>query len=321
MKALITGATGFIGSHLTEALLKRGYAVKCLIRKTSDTKWIESQAVELCYGDCVDFDSLKKAVSNCDYVFHLAGLTKACREEDYFCVNVKGTENIVKAIVASNRNLKRFILLSSQAASGPSYDGSPVTEETPPRPVSHYGRSKLAAEQIVLNEMEGIPFTIIRPPAVYGPRDRDFYMFFKLIKRGIFPYWGKAKYSMVYIDDLINGIILSAESEKAIGKSYFLTDGKEHTNEEIAFCIAKTFNKNLTKVRIPWAIMPFLASLGERFSKGKSIFNRDKVRELSYNCWLCDCSKAVRELGYEPRVELQEGIKWTADWYRINRWL
>ncbi len=319
MKVLVTGATGFIGSHLTEALLRKGYTVKCLIRKTSDTKWIESQAVELFYGDCVDFESLREAVSDCDYVFHLAGLTKACREEDYFCVNVKGTENIVKAILASNSNIRRFILLSSQAACGPSYDGKPVTEETPPRPVSHYGRSKLAAEEIVLKE--DIPFTIIRPPAVYGPRDRDFYMFFKLIKRGIFPYWGKAKYSMVYIDDLINGIILSAENEKAIGKIYFLSDNKEHTNEEIAFCIAKIFNKNLTRVRIPWAIMPFLASLGERISKGKSIFNRDKVRELSYNCWLCDCSKAVRELGYAPRVELQEGIKWTADWYRINRWL
>ncbi|RMG74930.1 MAG: NAD-dependent epimerase/dehydratase family protein [Nitrospirae bacterium] len=321
MKALVTGATGFIGSHLTEALLKKGYSVRCLIRKTSDTKWIESQAVEIVYGDCIDFDSLKEAVSDCDYVFHLAGLTKACREEDYFCVNVKGTENILKAVLSANRQLKRFVLLSSQAASGPSYDGKPISEDTPPRPVSHYGRSKLEAEEVVKRECRDIPYTIIRPSAVYGPRDRDFYMFFKLIKRGIFPYWGNARYSLVYIDDLINGIIQSAESERAIGETYFITDMNEHTNEEIAFLIARTFNKKPTKVRIPWAMMPFLASMGERFSKGRSIFNRDKVRELSYKCWLCDCSKAVRHLGYKPRVELREGIKWTADWYRINRWL
>ena len=321
MKALITGATGFIGSHLTEALLKKGYSVRCLIRKTSDTKWLEPHSVELVYGDCIDIDSLKEAVKDCQYVFHLAGLTKACREEEYFCINVQGTENIIKAILSSATNLRRFVLLSSQAAAGPSYNGEPITEETPPRPVSHYGRSKLAAEEVVLSVSDKIPFTIIRPPAVYGPRDRDFYLFFKLIKRGIFPYWGKTRYSLVYIDDLVNGIILSAENKIAEGKIYFITDMKEHTNEEIAFSIAKIFNKNLTKVRIPWAVMPFLASLGERITRGKSIFNRDKIRELRYRCWLCDSSKAAEELGYSPHVSLQQGMKWTADWYKINRWL
>ncbi|NOY63791.1 MAG: NAD(P)-dependent oxidoreductase [Nitrospirae bacterium] len=321
MKALVTGSTGFIGSHLVEALVHRGYEVRCLVRSTSDKKWIESLSVEIITGDCLEPESLERAVDGCDYIFHLAGLTKACREDDYFCVNVKGTENIIKAILNKNSSLKRFLFLSSQAAAGPSLNGKPIDESVEPRPVSIYGKSKLEAERLVNIVKDKIPATIIRPSAVYGPRDRDFYLFFKLIKRGIFPYWGESHYSLVYIDDLINGIILSAESEISRGKTYFITDMREYTNVEIAFEIARILEKHVRRVRIPKTIMPFLASIGERISRGASIFNRDKVREIRYNNWLCSSALAERELGYKPKVKLKEGLKWTADWYRINRWL
>ncbi len=321
MKALVTGSTGFIGSHLVEALIASGYNVRCLVRSTSDRRWIESLCVELVNGDCLDIDTLKESVKGCDYVFHLAGLTKACREEDFYCVNVKGTENIVNAVLQANPDIKRFVFLSSQAAVGPSFNGTPVNESTEPHPVSVYGRSKLEAEKIVGSAGDRIPVTIIRPPAVYGPRDRDFYFFFKLIKRGIFPYWGRSQYSLVYIDDLINGIILSVENSAAVGKTYFIADMEIHTNEEIALTIAKILGRPLRKVRVPRAIMPFLASIGEKFTKDKSIFNRDKVRELHYRYWLCDSTLAQKELGYKPAVKLEDGLKWTADWYKINRWL
>ena len=321
MKALVTGSTGFIGSHLVEALIHRGYEVRCLVRNTSDKKWIESLSVETFTGDCLDPDSLENAVEGCEYIFHLAGITKACREDDFYCVNVKGTENILRAILNRNRSIKRFLFLSSQAAAGPSLNGRTVDETIEPRPVSVYGKSKLQAEALVNEAKDKIPVTIIRPPAVYGPRDRDFYFFFKLIKRGIFPYWGMSRYSLVYIDDLVNGIILSVESDAAAGKTYFITDMQEHTNIEIALEIARILDRPVRRVRIPRAIMPFLASIGERLSRGRSILNRDKVREIRYNNWLCSSALAEKEIGYRPKVNIKEGLKWTADWYRINRWL
>jgi nucleoside-diphosphate-sugar epimerase len=321
MKALVTGATGFIGSHLAEALLSRGYEVRCLVRSGSNRRWLETLCVEFVEGDCLDEKSLEEAVKGCNYVFHVAGITKACRENDFFCVNVDGTRNLINTVIKYNNKIERFVFISSLAAVGPSLDGRPVNEETEPHPVSVYGKSKLEAERVVLGVTDQIPITIIRPPAVYGPRDRDFYFFFKLIKRGIFPYWGKARYSLVYVDDLINGIIMSAESSEAVGQTYFIADGEVYSNEEIAYEISRILNKNITKVHLPKSIMPFLASIGERFSRGPSIFNKDKVRELKYQHWICDSSKAERELGYKPKVKLSEGLKWTANWYKINRWL
>ncbi len=333
MKALVTGATGFIGSHLVESLLKKGLGVRCLVRETSSLKWIESylpqdnisvsygaSGIELFYGDCLEKDSLGTAVSDVDYVFHVAGLTKAARNEDFYSVNVGGTKNVISAVIENNGGIKRFLFVSSLAASGPSSDGKALREDSEPHPVSYYGKSKLEAEGIVNHAGKTIPVTIIRPPAVYGPRDRDFYLFFKFIKRGIFPYWGKSFYSMVYIDDLINGIILAAKSEVAQGKTYFISDNEIHTNEEIAFEIADIFQKRLTKVRLHRAIMPILANIGKKFGK-EGIVNRDKIRELSHACWICDAALAMRELDFKPSVSLKEGLKWTADWYRINRWL
>ncbi|NOY40024.1 MAG: NAD-dependent epimerase/dehydratase family protein [Nitrospirae bacterium] len=333
MKVLVTGATGFIGSHLVEALAGRGYSVKCLVRSSSNLRWIETllspskitnfpgaSSVELFYGDCQDKSCLQGAVKDCDYVFHLAGVTKTAEEDDFFAVNVKGTENIVNALIGSGSRLKRFIFLSSLAAVGPSINGTPVTESTEPHPVSFYGKSKLEAEGVVCNAMDKIPVTIIRPPAVYGPRDRDFHMLFKMIKRGIFPYWGKTIYSLVYVDDLINGILFSTTNEIATGKLYFISDSNAYTNEDIALEISRTFGRSFIKLRIPKAVMPLFAGISERFSKG-GIINRDKIRELDHPYWLCDSTLATQELGYKSTVTLKEGMKWTADWYRINRWL
>ncbi|VAX32338.1 UDP-glucose 4-epimerase [hydrothermal vent metagenome] len=333
MKVLVTGATGFIGSHLVEALAGRGYSVKCLVRSSSNLRWIETllspskitnlpgaSSVELFYGDCQDKNCLQGAVKDCDYVFHLAGVTKTAEEDNFFAVNVKGTENIVNALTGSGSRLKRFIFLSSLAAVGPSINGIPVTESTEPHPVSSYGKSKLEAEGIVYNARDKIPVTIIRPPAVYGPRDRDFHMLFRMIKRGIFPYWGKTVYSLVYVDDLINGILFSITNELATGKRYFISDSNVYTNEDIAFEIARTLERSFIKLRIPKAVMPLLAGISERFSKG-GIINRDKIRELDHPYWLCDSTLATQELGYKSTVTLKEGMKWTADWYRINRWL
>jgi nucleoside-diphosphate-sugar epimerase len=320
MKALVTGATGFIGSHLCAELAKRGYQVTCLIREKSDLKWVENIDVKLITGDCKSLDSLFPAVTDIDYVFHLAGLTKACSPDDFFCTNTKGTENLIRAVAEKSPKVKRFVYLSSLAAAGPSRNGSPLTENAEPRPVSSYGRSKLEGEKAVLNYKDTIPITILRPSAVYGPRDRDFFVFFKMLKKGVFPYWGKCYYSLLYIDDLVQGIILAAESKRAKGELYFLADSKLYTNDKILDAMSSALGARAIRLRVPKFIMPFFAYVGERVKK-EGIINRDKMNELSYSHWICDIKKAREELGFITKVRIKEGMKWTADWYRIHRWL
>jgi len=320
MKALVTGATGFIGSHLCEELVRRGYQVTCLVREKSNLKWIENIDLKLIIGDCKDIESLSLPVSDNDYVFHLAGLTKACSRNEFFCANTAGTENLIKAVAKKNPKIKRFVYLSSLAAAGPSSNGSPLSEGSEPRPVSSYGRSKLEGEKAVLKYKDAVPITILRPSAVYGPRDRDFFIFFKMLKNGVFPYWGKCYYSLLYVDDLVQGIILAAESKKAEGGMYFLADSKVYTNDEIVNAISSALGTSAIRLRVPRFIMPLFAYIGERI-KGPGIINRDKMNELIHSHWLCDNKKAKEELGFIPKVGIKEGMKWTADWYRIHRWL
>lgn len=321
MKALVTGATGFIGSHLAEELVKKGYGVTCLVRKTSSHKWIEGLKADILYGDCEDSDSLTQIPPDLDYVFHVAGLTKARRDEEFFCVNVTGTENLVKAVAAKSPGLKRFVHLSSLSAAGPSRDGSPLTEASEPKPVSSYGRSKLESEGVIMRHRNALPVTIIRPPAVYGPRDRDFFVLFNMIKKGFYPYWGKCYYSLLYVDDLVRGVIMAAEGRDAEGGTFFLSDGRVYSNEDIVNEIASVFDTKVMKLRIPLPVLSVLVNVGEKLSKGATIINKDKLKELSYFHWTCDSSKAGKDFRFVPKVSIKEGIKWTADWYRIHQWL
>jgi nucleoside-diphosphate-sugar epimerase len=320
MKALVTGATGFIGSHLCEELAKRGYKVTCLVKKTSNLKWIEDLNLNLVEGDCVKRESLLDVVDDYDYIFHLAGLTKARSGDEFFHINTKGTENLIKTISERKPKLKRFIYLSSLAAAGPCKSGVPVQEDTCPSPVSDYGKSKLEGEKAVLNYKDSIPITILRPPAVYGPRDKDMLVLFKMIKKGIFFDLGKCYYSLLYVDDLIQGIILSAESKEAEGKIYFLSDPKFYTGKEIAMAISSALDVKAMPLKVPKFAMPFFAFIGEKINK-QGIINRDRVKDFRHTYWICDSSKAKEELGFIPKVGIKEGIKWTADWYRIHKWL
>ncbi len=320
MKALVTGATGFIGSYLVEALLKRGCDVTCLLRKTSDLKWIEHLDLKYLFCDLAETESFHDKMREFSHVFHLAGLTKAKSEKDFFLANADGTKCLLKAVFRGNPNIERFIYVSSLAAAGPATDIAPVSDDTPPMPVSSYGRSKLEGEKAVMAFMNEIPVTIVRPSAVYGPRDKDFYVLFKMVQKGFYFYWGRCFYSLLYVEDLIQGILLSAEKEEGVGKTFFLSDGVIYSNDDLFKEVSSALEVEAAKIRVPSSIMPVIAFLGEKIVK-KGIMNRDKIKELRHSNWTCDSSRAERELGFNPKTTLREGIKWTADWYKIHRWL
>lgn len=321
MKVLVTGATGFIGSNLVAELVKRGYEVTCLARKTSRLRYLEGLNLNIVYGDCTDKDSLQRLSLNFSYVFHLAGLTKARKEEEFFLTNGKGTENLLNVVSESPQRVKRFLYMSSLAAVGPSREGTPLDETATPWPVSLYGKSKLEGEQATLRYKDQIPVTVLRPSAVYGPRDREFFLFFKMVKRGFYPYWGKCYYSLLYVDDLVRGLIGAAESSEAEGKVYFLSDGRIYSNEDIVHEIMQAMDAKAVRLRIPAAVMGLVAKVSEKFAHEATMINSDKIREIQHSHWTCTIKKAENELGFAPRVTLKEGIKWTADWYKIHKWI
>ncbi len=319
MKALVTGAAGFVGSHLAEALTGKGYDVTCLARKTSSLKWIEHLDLKYLFCDLADIESCSEEIRDFDYIFHTAGLTKTSCEKDFFTVNTECTRKLLK-VAAGNRRLKRFVYVSSLAAAGPSGAGRPIDENAQPHPVSSYGKSKREGELAVLEYGAEFPVTIVRPSAVYGPRDRDFFLLFSSVKKGFFPYWGRSSYSLIYVDDLIQGIIVAAEKKEGEGRTFFLADSTVYTNDEIVQEISLALGCRAARVRLPRRLLPLVALIGEKVNK-KGIINRDKAREIRYPDWTCDVGRAREELGFKAKITLREGIKWTADWYRIHRWL
>ncbi|MDA8085572.1 MAG: NAD(P)-dependent oxidoreductase [Nitrospiraceae bacterium] len=330
MSALVTGATGFIGSHLLPKLLENGYKVRCLTRSGAARQKLSGLPVEFCIGDLSDPASLEKAVRGVDYVFHLAGLTKTDKEHEFYDVNARGTKNLAQAVARENPGLKKFIYLSSLSAAGPVLDGMPpLTEDIPPHPVSHYGKSKLQGEEAVLEIAGRVPVTILRPTAVYGPGDKDFYLLFKMIKKGLFLYWGEGSYSLIYVQDLVDAIVKAAGIPGQKGSQqagiYFLSDGNIYTITEIAGSIAGAMpwakREKPFRVPVPRFLLPMAAVFCGIGGRDSGIINRDKIREMGFKDWCCDADRARREIGFEPKITLKEGVKWTADWYRIHQWL
>jgi len=332
MKAYVTGGTGFIGSHLVEGLVDRGYHVTCLTRKTSNLRWLnhlltaKSPQVELVRGSLHDSDVLAQHIRDADLVFHLAGLTKAPDAATYDRVNAEGTKHLIEACLGAQTNLGRFVYCSSLAAVGPSCNATPNTEEVTPQPLTDYGRSKLKGEMVVREYADRLPITIIRPPAVYGPRDSDIFLFFQMINRGMIPILGEADklLSLVYVKDLVAGIYTAAVSERAIGETYFLTDGDIHTWRDIERVIADALEKRPFKVKVPFFLLDCISIFMEaaaKITRQTSTLNRQKVRDLKQRFWICDSTKAQKELGYRPNYFLEKGIQETADWYRANDWL
>jgi len=326
LKALVTGATGFIGSHLVEALVQRGTQVRCLVRNKKHLGWVKDSPVEFVVGNCQEKNSLKQGVKDVDQVFHLAGATTAVKEKTYFQVNALGTENLVQACIENNPRLQKFIYLSSQAAAGPCRSGGRKKESDPCQPVSPYGKSKLLGEQLALSHAHEIPLLILRPSAVYGPRDKGFYALFKCLSKGIKPCLSvhDQHISMCYVQDLVRGILLAAEIQRENGEIFFLSDGQDYRMEEIGDTFAKAMEISALRLRLPKQILFGMALFAECFSRVSakpSIMTRGKVGEMIQKNWLCDIARARALLGFEPRVSLARGAELAVAWYKKENWL
>ncbi len=328
MRASITGGTGFIGSHLIDALLARNYEVSCLIRSSSNLRWLKGKNIRFVKGDLFDDGTLKELVAGADRVFHLAGVVKSKTEEGYFRSNVEATRNLLEACVTHAPSLDKFIHVSSQTAVGPSPDLSrPVTEESPCSPLTAYGRSKRAGEEVVLSYRDRIPVTIIRPPAVYGPRDTEIFIFFQTIRRGLNPMigFGDKRLSLIHSADLVEGLLLAAESPRSAGEIYFISSEEFYGWKESGKLAARLMGrKNPLPIRIPHAAVYGIAAVAQFFSLFRSAaatLNIEKARDLTQAYWTCDTSKAKRDLGYRQTMSLEEGFRDTIAWYRAEGWL
>jgi nucleoside-diphosphate-sugar epimerase len=325
-KVLVTGATGFVGSHLVDSLVERGSDVRCLVRKSSNLRYVKHPQVELAYGGLDDSTDWDEALADVDLIYHVAGTTFARRAKDYFTVNHQGTEALLAEAVKRRDRIKRFVYISSLAAVGPARDGVPVDEDTSPAPITPYGRSKLMAEEAVRVVSDLLPVTIVRPPAVYGPRDYGIFEFFKAVKGGMFPMIGRGdkRVSLVHARDLVDGIILAGESEASLGRTYFISSEDNYSMRAVADLMAALMRKRLRAFAIPRAVAYGVAVAAEAAAAlmGKPpVINRDKVTDLSQTGWTCSIERAQSELGYSPHVPLEEGLRETLAWYKSEGWL
>jgi len=334
--ALITGATGFIGSWLAEKLIEKGYKVIALIRQSSNKANLSHLDVEYRVVDFMDQNSLKKAVEGVDYVYHVAGVTKSKTEMGYINGNVRATENLLKATYEANPGIKRFLHVSSLAAVGPAKSADkPVDEETTAKPVTMYGSSKNISEQAcqrfiyvpTAKVTTKLPVTIVRPPAVYGPRDKDILEFFNTVNKGIMPIVGSGKklISLIHVKDLVDGIIAAAESEESKGQTYFISSEKFYSWQEIGELSKKALGKSsVFKLKIPHFVVSIVAALSEMSSRNSSTpppLNKEKVKDIVQDYWICSAEKAKKELGFKEKIDIESGIKETVDWYKEKGWL
>jgi nucleoside-diphosphate-sugar epimerase len=325
-KVLITGASGFVGYHLIESALARGLDVTAGIRKSSQVGHLSGFAIRYATLDLGSKDQLAAELEKggYDYIIHAAGATKAPTQEAYDEANALSTENLAEAARAALPNLKKMVFLSSLAAIGPLGDREEaITEETQPNPVTAYGRSKLLAERRLA--IQPLPWLVLRPTAVYGPRDKDIFILLRLIRRGWEPYIGKApqRLSFVYVKDLSDLAVQALFTEQT-HRSYNVTDGRAYERFELAEIVKAYFHRRTLKFFVPVPLVKVIATglerVYERRHKSPAL-NREKLQELTAPNWVCRIDSARRELGYLPDYDLKNGLEETLEWYLRNGWL
>jgi dihydroflavonol-4-reductase len=324
--AVVTGANGFVGSHLVDILLSKGFKVRCIVRKSSNLKWLKEKDVEIIDSGLFDKDGLRKAFKGANYIYHVAGVVKSKTKEGYFKGNVETTKNLLEVAMENLSTIKRFLLVSSGTVTGPSIDGKPLNEKSECNPITTYGKSKLQGEKTVLSYKDKLPITICRAPAVYGERDTEIFIYFQTFSKGLTTTIGfnKKELSLIHAIDLVEGFYLAATSEKAIGEIYFISSEKFYTWQEINSVTSKVLNKKPIILKVPHFVVYTISAFAQflaMFSRKPATLNIEKAKDITQQFWIFDTSKAISELGYRQKILLEDGIKRTCDWYKKMKWI
>jgi nucleoside-diphosphate-sugar epimerase len=321
----VTGASGFIGSHLVDALLARQCTVHCLVRRTSDLRWLDRAKVHIHYGNLEGNFSLKKCLQETDYVFHCAGLTIAKTRQEFFRVNAHACKSLYEQCVQYGKHLKRIVHISSLASVGPARPDQPVDENTPTRPVTYYGKSKLAGEEIALTFASTLPLVILRPPVVYGPREVNFFAFIDAIAKG----WNlkigpeDRVLSFIYVADLIEAMLRAAtrpvpgkDTEKNV---YFITDGNCYHWKDMVEIAAKILNVRPRSICIPDGLLAFAALMLEFLSiyqKKAPLLDSQRVIDIRQSTWTASSNKFFDRFEFQPQYDLKSGLEETVSWHK-----
>jgi len=321
MKALLTGGTGFIGTHLIDLLLARDVEVYVLVRNPDKEPALLEKEVRVLRGDLFSIPALPAGL---DIVFHLAGKTRSLNSADYYTVNQKGTASLFRSLSRLQERPK-VIVLSSQAAAGPSSGGQPVKESDPPRPVTPYGWSKLHGEQEALKFRNEFSIVIVRACSVFGPRDRDFFTYFKLAARGIVLTLKKDRAaSLIYVKDLAEALFLFAQTGIPSGEIFNIGNSRTYTWDELGTAAAAALGRKFRRVKISKGLLYFISLVyeaGHHLTRNPGVFNRDKYRDLIQPSWLVDVSKAAEMLSFRTHYPLDQAMRETMSWYVAEGWL
>ncbi len=325
MKVLLTGANGFVGSHILDQLVGQSVPTAVLLRPTARRHLIERSLarVEVRLGSITQPATLPSALAGVTHVIHCAGRTKALRVSEFYETNEAGTRHLLEA--ANQAGVGRFILVSSLAAAGPATADAPAREDDPPAPVSHYGRSKLAGEQVVRRESR-VPFVILRPPGVYGPRDTDFLRLFKAIRAHVRPQFGGGRQplSLVCVEDFAALAIRALEHPRAGGRTFNAAADEVVTAGELVRTVAEAIGTWTVPLALPtwgfWCIC-LAQEVWSKLRGRPGILSREKYREARAPGWVCDVRQLRAELGFACPTGLREGVARTLTWYREQGWL
>jgi nucleoside-diphosphate-sugar epimerase len=320
MRALVTGGHGFVGSHLVRLLLAGGTRVRCLSRRAEPPARLRGLDVEVVPGDLADGRGLAAAVDGVDEVWHLGALTRSLTPREMLEVNARGTERLARAALAA-RLPGRFVLCSSLAAAGPSADGTPLSERAPLNPRTTYGLSKRRAEESVAALGGGLAWTIVRPPAVYGPHDRDFLGLFRAAARGWAPLVGdpRRRLSLVHVEDLAAGILAAGRSPATTGRAWFVTAEPWVHQADVATALEGALGRRARRLNLPASMARLvgrLSGLASQVTRDPALLSAERVREVGEGHWVCTSAALTAATGWKAGVGLAEGFRRTAEWYR-----
>lgn len=325
MKAFVTGGTGFVGSHLVEHLLAAGHDVTCLVRSPAKAHALFAERPpRVVEGALDDPKAVREAAEGCDVVYHVAGITSARFRDEFFRVNEGGTVAVLKHLPPS---VRRVVYVSSLAAAGPARRGVPHDGQERAAPVTHYGASKLAAELAV--RAGSIPWTIVRPPAVYGPRDVELLRVFRLVRAPILPVFGNGRQELtfIYVADLARALVAAAQNETAAGKVYYGTHPELVDQRQFLEAVARAVRSDRRLPRmLPIPALPARAALwvthaGALLTGRATVLTADKANEFFADSFACSPAPLERDTGWRAEHGLASGVPLTAAWYRDHRWL